>query len=205
MTSYLTSSKIPETERKAILNALVLYYSGHAKLADALKQTEGISKGTYYKRKADFPDEIKELHDEARAIALRERSDVQTAFDSEQLAASIEVQGAATEVLKKVVPELARIARGEPRTVYVEEKGQHKTLFPYARDQAEAVRILQSLAKGGVLPEGYVSPRAPDAESQSNMLSLPPVIAPRTFNVITVPEGARVQVGSEAKDEVVEG
>ena len=205
MGGYLSASKIPDTERDAIRKALVLYYSGLAKLADALKQTEGISKGTYYKRKADFRDEIDKIHDEAMVIALRERGDQQTAFGSEQLAASFEIQRAASQSLRELVPELVRIARGEPRTIYDETKGANKTLFPYARDQAEAVRILQSLAKGGVLPEGYVSPREPDAESQSNLPLLPPIIPPRTFNVIKVPDGAKVQVGSEAKGEVVEG
>ena len=73
MPSYLSNKKIPETERKAIVNALGVYYSGSMRIADALTQTDGISKGRYYKREADFPDEVKELHNEARAIALRER------------------------------------------------------------------------------------------------------------------------------------
>lgn len=205
MPSYLPNNRIPEAERKAIVNALVLYYSGSAPIADALDRTEGITKSTYYNRKGDFPDEIKELQDKAGAIALRERGDLQTAFDSEQLAASIEIQRAASNSLRALVPELVRIARGESRTVLDEAKGEHKTMFAYPRDQAEAFRILQSLARFGVLPEGYIAPRAPDPEEQSNVPLLPPVIAPRTFNVIRVPDGARVQVGSEAEEAVVEG
>ena len=196
MSSYLPSKKIPETERKAIRNALVLYYSGSVPIADAFDRTDGITKSTYYNRKADFPDEIKELHDEARTIALRERGDLQTAFDSEQPAASIEIQRAASQSLQELVPELARIARGDPRTVYDETKDCNKTLLAYPRDQAEAFRILQALARVGVLPEGWVSPRAPDPEPE-NVPLLPPVIAPRTFNVISIPDGASVKVGSE--------
>ena len=47
MASSMTTNQLTETEREAILEALVSHYRGAAHIADALNQTPGISKGTY--------------------------------------------------------------------------------------------------------------------------------------------------------------
>ena len=67
----------------------------------------------------------------------------------------MEVQAQAIDALRAAIPELARIAQGEPRLIYDEVKGKEKILYVYARDQLEAMRLLQSLARVGVLPEHY--------------------------------------------------
>ena len=89
MTESMTHNQLPEREREAILKALVAYYMGAAHIAEAMNQTEGISKGTYYNRKEQYPDEIRRLHEEAKAIAMRERSGVQIAFLARQVNVSM--------------------------------------------------------------------------------------------------------------------
>ena len=91
MTDSMTANQLTDKEREAILKALVSYYSGAAHIAEALNQTDGISKGTYYNRKEQHPDEIKGLHAEAKAIAMRQRSGDQIDFDARQANALMEV------------------------------------------------------------------------------------------------------------------
>ena len=91
MTYSMTTNQLSDKEREAILKALVSYCKG-AHIADALNQTEGISKGTYYNRKEQYPDEIKQLHVQATDMAMRERSDDQIAFEPRQVSASMKAR-----------------------------------------------------------------------------------------------------------------
>ena len=74
MTDSLSNNKLTGREREAILKALVLCYRGEAHLAKALNETKSISKGTDYNSRDKHLGEIKRLHAEAKAIAMRERS-----------------------------------------------------------------------------------------------------------------------------------
>ena len=69
MTDSPSTNKLPDKEREAILKALVSYHVGAAHIADALNQTPGISKGTYYNGKEQHTDEIRRFHAEVKAIA----------------------------------------------------------------------------------------------------------------------------------------
>lgn len=92
MADSITNSQLPDKERKAILKLLVLYHTSSVQIADALNQTEGISKRTYYNCKEQYPEEIKPLHAEAKAIAMRQRSGDQITFEARWVNASMAVQ-----------------------------------------------------------------------------------------------------------------
>ena len=124
---------------------------GAAHIADALNHTKGISNGTYCNRKEQFPDEIKRLHAEAKTIARRQRSGDQIAFEARQVNASMEVQREAWASLRDNLHVLERISSGMP---YI-PKDADKPVPVYPRDINEAFRILQSIGRNGVMPEGY--------------------------------------------------
>ena len=97
------------------------------------------------------------------------------------------------EALLEAIPKLIRIAKGEPRVIYDEVKGREKVLYVYSRDQLEAMHLLQSLAKVGVLPENYqpeiVFPAKKEPKGLDLLLPLLPI---RTdFSSVTVqkPDG----------------
>ena len=192
--------------RWTIVKALVLYYVGATHIADALNKTEGISKGTYYNRKEQHPDEIKRLHAEAKAIAMRERSGDQIAFEARQFNVSMELQQEAWDIVQGSLERLRRIATGGA----IEVNGRDKPLVIYPRDSNEATRILLQVARGGVLPEHYaVSSPIPaggndDGEKQPKMIPLLPVNANFSSVTATTPDGTRFTAKVERDGEVVE-
>ena len=160
MTDSMTANRLTDKEREAILKALVSYYMGAAHIADALSQTKGISKGTCYNRKAKHPDEIKRLHAEAKAIAMRERSGHRIAFEARLVNVSMKIQREAWDIVGDSLPVLERIVSRKP---YIPE-GSDKPIRVYPRDISEAFRILQSIGRGGLMPEGYSVARASVSE-----------------------------------------
>ena len=204
MTDSMTTNKPTEREREAIVKALVSYYKG-AHIADALNQTEGISKGTYYNRKEQYPDEIYRLHAEAKAIAMRERSGDQIAFEARQVNASMEVQREAWDIMRDNLHVLERIVSGKP---YI-PKGAGKPVRVYPRDINEAFRILQSIGRSGVMPEGHGRQagrrKAKQQERKPVALPLLPVNANFSSVTATTPDGTRFTAKVERDGEVVEG
>ena len=204
MTYSITTSQLTDKEREAILKALVSYYMGAAHIADALNQADGISKGTYYNRKEQYPDEIKRLHEEAKAIARRQRSGDQIAFEARQLDASMRVQQKAWATMGEKLDVLARIASGKP---YI-PKGSDKPVRVYPRDINESFRILQSIGRSGVMPEGHPSrarvPASSKKERKPAVLPLLPVNANFSSVTATTPDGTRFTAKVERDGEVVE-
>ena len=205
MTESMTHNQLPDSEREAILKALVAYYMGAAHIADALNQTEGISKGTYYNRKEQYPDEIKQLHAEAKAIAMRERSADQIAFEARQVTISMEIQQEAWDIVKGSLPVLERIVPGKP---YI-PTGSDKPIRVYPRDINEAFRILQSIGRSGVMPEGHAARARVTAgrkeETKPTVLPLLPVNSNFSSVTATTPDGTRFTAKVEREGEVVEG
>ena len=204
MAESMTTNQLAEKEREAILKALVSYYSGARHIAEALNQTEGISKGTYYNRREQHPDEIKRLHAEARSIALRERSGHQIAFAARQVNASMEVQREAWAILEDNLPVLERIVSGK---AYIPQ-GSDKPIRVYPRDINEAFRILQSIGRSGVMPEGR-APQAPvpssgNEDKKPAMLPVLPVNANFSSVTAITPDGTRFTATVEREGEVVE-
>jgi hypothetical protein len=147
---------IPEPVRGILKQVLVLYYSGQAvSIQAAVEQVDGIGRTTFYKYKGDYPAEFEAISREAKAEAYRDRDDKQVAFDAEQFDVSVRLQRMAFDYLIDSLPKIADIAKGEAREVKVD--GKKKVIVPYPRDQNEAVKILQQLARGGVLPESAPS------------------------------------------------
>ena len=204
MADSMTTNQLAEKQREAILKAFVSYYTGARHIAEALNQTDGISKGTYYNRKEKHPDEIKRLHAEARAIAMRQRSGDQIAFEARQVNASMEIQQEAWDIVRDSLHVLERIVSGKP---YIPE-GSDKPVRVYPRDINEAFRILQSIGRAGVMPEGHATrvpiPASGKEDRKPAMLPLLPVNANFTSVPATAPDGTRFTAKVERDGEVVE-
>ena len=205
MTESMTHNQLPEGEREAILKALVAYYRGAAHIAEALNQTDGISKGTYYNRRERYPDEIYRLHAEAKVIARRQRSGDQIAFEARQLDASMRVQQKAWAIMRDKLHVLERIVSGKP---YI-PKGADKPVRVYPRDINEAFRILQSVGRSGVMPEGHRARAGVTAgrkkERKPAVLPMLPVNANFSSVTATTPDGTRFRATVQRDGEVVEG
>jgi hypothetical protein len=187
-----SQNNISDEERDAFKKALVIYYSGEARIADAFNEVEPGLKDRYYRRKKKSPDEIERINAEARAIAMRERSGDQLAFESRQFLISMELQRMTTAGLREGLPELIRIARGEARTVYDEAHGCEWTVVVYPRDQIGAATVLQSIVRDGVRPESeaWEAASAMDkSERDGPMLPLLPVGANFTSLQAKAPDG----------------
>ena len=147
--------KISEEEWGIFRQALVSYYVEGPPIIRAFDQVEPGLIDRYYRRRKNYPEEIERLNREARTLALLERSGDEIAFESEQIQMSQKIQRATVEQIKSTIPNLASIARGESRVVRDRYIGKEKVMIVYPRDQIDAIRLLQSLARGGVLPERY--------------------------------------------------
>jgi hypothetical protein len=163
---------------------------------------------TFYKWKGDYPDEFDVISREAKAEAYKERDSKQVAFDAEQFDVSVQLQRMAFEYLIDSLPHIADIARGEAREVKV--KGRVKVIVPYPRDQNEAVKILQQLARGGVLPEGapgrvaQILGEPADEGDKESRLPVLPISAEFTSVVAKAADGTTVTVERGSAD-IIEG
>jgi hypothetical protein len=148
---------------------------------------------------------MEDISREAKAEAYKDRDDKQVAFDAEQFDVSVHLQRMAFVYLMESLPKIADIATGEAREVKVH--GKKKVIVPYPRDQNEAVRILQQLARGGVLPEGApgrVSQMLgePDAGGRESRLPVLPISAEFTSVVAKAADGTTVTV---EQGDIIEG
>lgn len=151
-------TEMRESTRENIKVALVRYYNGDSpSYKSAFDDTSGIARDTFYRYKREQPELIDQIDSEARAIAARGKSSIQTASDAHMMHDSLVMQHRATEVLGDVLEELARIATRQPLEMVIgkNKDGTPKTkiLTPYARDAVAAAGIIQSIARDGVLPE----------------------------------------------------
>ena len=109
-----TSRKISE-EWGIFREALVSYCVEGPPIARAMDQVEPGLIDRYYRRRKNYPEEIERLNQEARTLALLERSGDEIACESEQIEMSQKIERAAVEQVKSALPEIAKIARGESR------------------------------------------------------------------------------------------
>ena len=203
-----TSKKISEADWETFREALVSYYVEGPPITRAFDLAEPGLIDRYYRRRKDYPEEIERLNQEARTLALLERSGDEIAFESEQIQTSQKIQRAAVEQIKSALPEIARIARGESRVVRDEYTGKKKVMIVYPRDQLDAIKLLQSLARGGALPEGYRRGEVQAVPAQSTepepLLDLLGVSTSFTSVTAQAPDGRRFTATLEAGD-VIEG
>jgi hypothetical protein len=101
--------------RDAFKKALVIYYSGETRIADAFAQVEPGLVDRYYRRKKKYPNEIERINAAARAIAMTERSSEQFAAESWKLEEWVELERRAIELVMRGLPELIRIIKGESK------------------------------------------------------------------------------------------
>ena len=200
-------NNIADDERDAFRKALVIYYSGEPRIADAFAQVEPGLIDRYYRRKKKFPDEIKAIDAEARAEARWERSRKRTTFEAGQTEQSMEMQRWAAEALKSVLPELRRIVMGKPKEVYDADGNLVKTLIVYPRDQLDAMRSLLNLARTGVMPEGFKDQPALAAKEQPGfnlpLLPLAPFDPNFTSVSATRPDGTRFTATVEKEGVII--
>ena len=108
-------------------------------------------------------------------------------------------------MVRDCLPQLERIASGKP---YI-PKGADKPVRVYPRDINEAFRILQSIGRSGVMPEGYPARANLTAsrkeERKPAVLPLLPVNANFSSVTATTPDGTRFTAKVEREGEVVEG
>jgi hypothetical protein len=208
--------KISDSERDAFRQALVLYYTQGPPIAAAFDRVEAGLVDRYYRRKKKYPDEIERIDREAQDAAQREMSGEQFAFESRQLIRSREIQHAAADALIEAIPALGAIARREPYEVVIGEgpNGQPKTkvLLTYARDAVQAFSILQSLARGGVLPETMARTGAASVQSAADEREPPPApmlpllgINPNFSKVTAITPDGTEFTAEVKRGEVVEG
>ena len=198
-----TSKKISEDEWEIFRETLVSYYVEGPPIARAFDQVEPGLIDRYYRRRKNYPKEIERLNREARTLALLERSGNEIAFESEQIEISQKIQRAAVEQVKSALPAIAKIAHGESRVVRDKNTGKQKVMIAYPRDQIDAIKLLQSLARGGALPEGYRRTEVETSQSSERtpMLDLLGVVTPITTQAH---DGRRFTATLEAGD-VIEG
>ena len=210
-----TKSIISDEERDAFVEALTLYYTQGPPITAAFAQVEAGLIDRYYRRKKKHPLEIERINREARAAAWWQRSGEELAFEAEQVRRSHEIQRDAMEALERALPELARIARGEPSYLWDPATGEERVVIVYPRDQISAARLLQSIARGGVLPEGYETPEvempvvaeeavAGSGEADLSMLELLGVATRFSTLTARMPDGRTYTAGLKA-GEVIEG
>ena len=105
---------IPDEEREAFKEALTIYYSGGARIADAFGQVEPGLIDRYYRRKKKCPDEIESIEDEAHRLALKNTEQAVIAHESSKFAISREIVQEAAAVQQRGVHMLAQIIDMEP-------------------------------------------------------------------------------------------
>ena len=156
-----TTEDLNVTVAMAMERALVRYFSGLANKCEALDDEDGVSQGTYYTWRQKYPDTIQRIEDAARLKALKNQRGEDIAWESEQKRKSHELQARAIGALmdEQLVPALLEVALGGNRQIVITEDGDDgpeeriRNIIAYPRDQVEAVRRLQELARGGALPE----------------------------------------------------
>jgi len=156
-------TKISDDERDAFRRALVSYYTQGPPIADAFDQVQAGLVDRYYRRKKKFPDEIERINRQARREAAEQSAGDRQAADAEAIIFSAELQRRARQALMESLPRLGSIARGEVQVYDLGETDRDgspkvKRIIAYSRDIVAAARLLQELARGGVLPENYRPP-----------------------------------------------
>lgn len=159
---------VQETTIQAVMHALHEYYSGKGSLTECLDREEECSAATYYRWSSKRPELVQELKALAKEKVAEQRSDADTAFLSKQLDISQDIQSQAFLLLQKALPALGEVALGRTREVMIGEGEDQeiKYVVTYPRDQVEAVKRLQELARGGVLPEGWLQKLQEDFEDK---------------------------------------
>jgi hypothetical protein len=186
---------------------------GNGRIAEVFAQVEPGLIDRYYGRKKAFPAEIAVIEREARDEARKERSFEREGFEAQQERMSWRLEERAGKALLEHLPELLRIARGEPRVVEVPDGDggmMQKTIIPYPRDQIAACKVLLDIARNGILPQGYWARTASAAEDKqdANTGRLMPIFGGNTsFSRIegTAPDGTKLVINVDGDKDAITG
>jgi hypothetical protein len=194
----VTTKNIPDHERKAFYEALLLYYTQGPPITKAFDQVEPGLIDRYYRRKKAFPDEIKRIDREARRMATAEIAGDKLAADSQAIRFSAVVQREARDALMATLPHLVSIALGEVQVVDLGEKDKDgnpvlKRVIPYPRDSIAAASVLLDIARTGVQPKrlrmASVEPEVEEEEPRKPMIPVLGIGADFTRVTATRPDG----------------
>lgn len=144
-------------ERSAILAVLTQCFLTGQSMREAFDSSDRMGRSTFYKLRAQFPDEVDATEEEARQRAIELRDAKREKFTAHREDAGIDVATTAAAGLQLAIPELVRIAQGK----HVETKdsrGRTKIIFTYARDIAQASALLHQLSKEGLWREDEAMP-----------------------------------------------
>lgn len=208
------TKNIPDHERDAFYEALLLYYTQGPPITKAFDQVEAGLIDRYYRRKKRFPDEIKRIEREARRMAASELAGDKLAADSQAIRFSAVIQREAREGLMEALPHLVSIARGEVHVVDLGEKDRDgnpvlKRIIPYPRDIVAAVSVLLDIAREGVQPKRFrMASVEPDVEEEPRKPMLPVLGIGADFTRVTAtrPDGTEFTAEVKSGDVIdVEG
>lgn len=200
-----------------IEHALGMFYAGlYGSMNKAIEATKGLSASSFYQYRDEHPEEFAALEAQVQALAIAERRGIELAFAREQLERSMVAQRSASEAVIELLPELLRIASGEPGSVVTGDSGKEveKTIIPYPRDQLKAADLLRQLAQDGLLAErgralsiAQASTKEPEAapEPERPVLNLPGLVA-SDFKEITATsaDGSVVRASVVSPTEVID-
>lgn len=142
--------------------ALIRYFSGLSKKVQSFEEEDACSISTYYSWRHNYPDLVQAIEDRARLKALKAQRGEDVAWEARQKRRSHNIQEQAIEAMERpeVVGAMLEIVLGGYRTVDLEDydeegnlRAKRYNIVSYPRDQVEALKRLQELARGGALPE----------------------------------------------------
>jgi len=203
----IAKTSLSDQQRQAILDSLLVRYTQNLSLEAAFSQVGSMSRSTYQRLLRQYPNAVQAADTEAREIVHKQLRSEQLAFTTAQMAHSRAIQDRAAELIKEGLPLLGQIVRGEVRTIQVGD--EEKRIVAYPRDSLKAMEMLQSLARGGTLPEGNL-PFQQQAvqEDKTPTAMLPPLLGGGTSFTKVTAETANGQVFTASvntEDDVIEG
>jgi hypothetical protein len=150
--AIIEETDVTQAAAEGIYDALFEFFTTGGSKTKCLD--EHTSHQVYYRMRKSHPEVLQRIEDSARIDALLDTFGDDIAFRAAQKVVSRDVQMQAMLTLRdqNVIGAMADVALGKLREVDMGD-GEVKQIVAYPRDQVEAVRRLQELARGGVLPE----------------------------------------------------
>jgi hypothetical protein len=209
-----TKNIIDERYADAIVDILTRYLLGEARVAQLLENEPALSKSTYYRLKADHPQEWAELEQRARRAALAARTTDRLAFEARQETGSHLLRENARELLLGNLGGLGQILQGGTYEVEVLEynraaevyESRRKTVVIYPRDVIAAAGKLHEIFRD-IVPDLEVVPvRLEDGTDDSHVLpSFLGASTDFTKVSLTAADGRKVEISATQDGEVIEG
>ena len=160
-------------EKEGLLNLLVEHHRDGVSLQRLFNRDDTPSSATYYRWRERFPDEFDGIDRQAQEKAAEERAARMTEFELAQEYRNAMARLSAADSLLQGLPKIGQIIRAEHlEDRWVDDEGNEhvKVKHIYPRDVIQAMKLLQEIARDGIIPESCLRQTQPQARSQ---LSLP--------------------------------